>query len=186
MTKEEFNIVVNADLFRYKKSLSYRDFLRGLYIPGFRYTYILRRIDYHKNNFFLRKFFIFLRKYYSYKYGFQIGIETKIGKGFFIGHFGTLVINDEAELGANCNIAHNVTIGQTNRGKLKGCPVIGDKVWIGTGAVIVGGITIGSDVLIAPNSFVNFNVPDDSIVIGNPGNIIQRSNPTCNYINNIL
>ena len=86
----------------------------------------------------------------------------------------------------NCNISHGVTIGQANRGKLRGCPVIGNKVWIGTGAVIVGKISIGSNVLIAPNSYVNFDVPDNSIVFGNPGRIIPKANATDSYINSIL
>jgi serine O-acetyltransferase len=49
-----------------------------------------------------------------------------------MGHFGSVVINEYAKIGKNCNIAHNATIGQANRGKLKGYPTIGDNVWIGT------------------------------------------------------
>ena len=59
-------------------------------------------------------------------------------------------------IGDNCSITHNVTIVKTNRVSKKGCPVIGNEVWIGAGAVIVGKIIIGSNVLIAPNAFVNF------------------------------
>ena len=65
----------------------------------------------------------------------------------------------------------------------KGRPTIGDNVWIGAGTIIVGKIHIGDDVLIAPNSFVNFDVADHSIVIGNPGKIIPKQNPTRDYIN---
>lgn len=57
-------------------------------------------------------------------------------------------------------------------------------MWIGTNAVIVGNITIGSDVLIAPLAYVNFDVPDHSIVIGNPARIISRDNATAGYIQN--
>jgi serine O-acetyltransferase len=121
-----------------------------------------------------------------FKYGFQIPISTSIGPGFYIGHFGIIVINENAKIGKNCNVAHGVTIGQANRGMMRGCPVIGDKVWIGTGAVIVGRVSIGSNVLIAPNSFVNFNVPDNSVVLGNPGKIISKTNATEGYINSIL
>lgn len=73
----------------------------------------------------------------------------------------TIVINGKARIGKNCNIAHGITIGQANRGKLKGYPTVGDSVWIGTGSVIVGNINIGSNVLIAPNSFVNVDVKED-------------------------
>ena len=55
---------------------------------------------------------------------------------------------------------------------------------IGANAVIVGNITIGSDVLIAPPAYVNFDVPDHSIVIGNPARIIHRENATEDYVCN--
>lgn len=112
----------------------------------------------------------------------QIPLETKIGKGFYIGHNGRVIINKGAVIGDNCNIATGVTIGQENRGKRKGCPIVGNSVWIGTNSVIVGKITIGDDVLIAPLSYVNFDIPAHSIVIGNPAKIIQRSNATQFYI----
>lgn len=112
----------------------------------------------------------------------QIPTSTKIGAGFYIGHCGRIIINPNAVLGKNINIATGVTIGQTNRGKLKGVPTIGNNVWIGTNAVIVGKITIGDDVLIAPNAYVNFDVPEHSIVMGNPATIIHRDNATADYI----
>lgn len=76
-----------------------------------------------------------------------------------------------------------MVIRQENRGKRKGCPTIGDSVWIGANAVIVGKIRIGNDVLIAPLTYVNFDVPSHSIVIGNPGRIIHRDGATDGYIN---
>lgn len=114
----------------------------------------------------------------------QIPDKTKIGDGFYIGHCGRIIINPNVIIGKNVNIATGVTIGQENRGKRKGCPKIGDYVWIGTNSVIVGNISIGNNVLIAPNSFVNFDVPDNSIVIGNPGRIKQSQEATVNYIEN--
>ena len=119
----------------------------------------------------------------SRKTNIQISWKAKIGEGFYIGHCGRIIINPNAVLGKNVNIATGVTIGQENRGKRKGCPTISDNVWIGTNSVIVGNITIGTDVLIAPLSYVNFDVPDHSIVIGNPAKIIHRENATEGYIN---
>jgi len=69
---------------------------------------------------------------------------------------------------------------------LKGYPTIGDNVWLGTGVVIVGNVNIGSNVLIAPNTFVNFDVPDHSMVIGNPARIIKKENPAEGYILSVL
>ena len=73
------------------------------------------------------------------------------------------------------------------KGKLKGVPTLGDNVWMGTGSIIIGKIQIGSNVLIAPNAFVNFSVPSNSTVIGNPARIIHmNNNPVDGYINDIL
>ena len=87
-------------------------------------------------------------------------------------------------LQGNCNIHKGVTIGQENRGKRKGTPVIGDEVWIGINATIVGKVSIGSDVLIAPNTFVNKDIPDHSVVFGNPCVIIPNTKATEEYICN--
>lgn len=116
----------------------------------------------------------------------QIPYNTNIGEGLYIGHLGNIHINPKTVIGKNVNIAQGVSLGQENRGKRKGCPIIGDKVWIGANSVVVGNIKIGTDVLIAPNSFVNFDVPSHSIVLGNPGKIIPKQNATENYINRIV
>ena len=177
---------IKADLFRYKGLTGVIGFFLGLSIPGFKYMYLLRKISKCRKYSVKRLLLSFLKRRYSYKYGFQIPSITQIGEGFYIGHHGIVVINEKVKIGKNCNIAHGVTIGQTNRGKLKGCPTIGDKVWIGTGSVIVGNINIGSNVLIAPNSYVNIDVPDNSLVIGNPAKIVKKENPTRDYINFVL
>jgi serine O-acetyltransferase len=175
-----------ADLYRYGGLAGKKGFLKGLFIPGFRYMFLFRKASKCSRHSLKRLFFTFLKRRYSYKYGYQIPSTTEIGEGFYIGHYGTIVINGEVKIGRNCNIAHGVTIGQANRGKLKGYPTIGNNVWIGTGAVIVGNINIGSNVLIAPNSFVNIDVPDNSLLIGNPSRIIKKENSTEGYINFIL
>lgn len=174
--------IIQADLYRYGELTGRKGFYRGLLIPGFRYMYFLRKASKHSKYSVKGIFYRLIVSRYSYKYGFQIPVTTQIGEGFFIGHFGTIVINNKAKIGKNCNIAHGVTIGQVNTGKFKGSPTIEDKVWIGTGSVIVGNINIGSNVLIAPNSFVNSDVPANSLVIGNPAKIIQKDNPTEGYI----
>ncbi|WP_291871640.1 serine acetyltransferase [Maribacter sp.] len=178
---------IKYDLFRYTQKTTFKFLIKAwLKKPGFKYSYYLRKISGHNLNSISGLYYRYMLKKLTYKYGIQIPINTKIGKGLFIGHFGNIVINNDAIIGENCNIAHGVTIGQTNRGKYKGCPIIGDKVWIGTGSVIVGKINIGSNVLIAPLTYVNQNIPSNSIVKGNPMVIIENKNATKEYINNIL
>jgi len=178
----KMNDIIKSDLYRYDRLTKVS---KGKKKPGFRYMYYFRKATLHKKMSIYGIFYRLILRKLSYKYGFQIPVGTRIGEGFYIGHFGTIVINVESIIGKNCNIAHSTTIGQVNRGKLKGCPVIGNYVWIGTGSVIVGKISIGNNVLIAPNSYVNFNVPDNSIVIGNPAKIIINENATSEYINNV-
>jgi serine O-acetyltransferase len=109
--------------------------------------------------------------------------KTQIGEGFYLGHWGTVVINPKVKIGKNCNIMQGVTIAQANRGKHEGVPEIGNEVWIGTNAVIVGKVKVGNNVLIAPNVYLNTDVPDNSVVVGNPAQIISKLNATEDYIN---
>lgn len=141
------------------------------------------RVCQFSTNYFLKLFAKQMKKYYGNKYGLEISWQTKIGKGLYIGHAYNITINPNAKIGNNCNIHKGIVIGQTNRGKNKGVPTIGNEVWIGINAAIVGGITIGDDVLIAPNTFVNVDVPSHSIVFGNPCIIKQREHATEGYIN---
>lgn len=160
-------------------------FLKAYRNQGFRFIFFHRLINIYAKNKIIRFISRVMLRHYCYKFGFQINHNAKIGKGIYFGHFGTVVINEDATIGENCNINHNVTIGRQNRGSKKGSPIIGDRVWIGTGSVIVGKITIGNDVLVAPLSYINFDIPSHSIAIGNPAKVISKENPTLDYINNI-
>ena len=128
------------------------------------------------------KLFSKIRLYFlSRKFGLEFG-NASIGKGFYIGHPYNVTICDNAIIGNNVNIHKGATIGAENRGKRKGTPLIGNNVYIGINSTIVGNVSIGDDVLIAPNTFVNFNVPDHSLVIGNPAKVIRKDNATAGYI----
>ena len=178
--------IIKADLYRYEGHTGMKGLLRCLLTPGFRYMFIVRKISKCRKYSPMWLFYRILLRRYSFKYGIQIPYNTQIGEGFYIGHFGTIVVSPKAKIGKNCNIAHNVTIGMANRGRLKGFPTIGNNVWMGAGSVIVGNITIGDNVLIAPNSFVNVDVPPFSIVLGNPCKIVPKENTTEGYIQYIL
>lgn len=113
----------------------------------------------------------------------EISRDSMIGGGLYIGHAYCITINPDSIIGMNCNIHKGITIGQENRGLRKGTPIIGNNVWIGINATVVGNIHVGDDVLIAPNTYVNQDVPDHSIVFGNPCIIKNRKNATVDYIN---
>ncbi len=170
------------DLFRYYGEKGESLAKRILRPAELRYIYCLRKAKYAKNSISRSWYKLRLRRI-SDKTHIQIPAVTDIGEGFYIGHTGRIIVNSKVKMGKNCNIATGVTIGAESRGKRQGAPIIGDCVWIGTNAVVVGNVKIGNDVLIAPLTFVNFDVPDHSIVIGNPGKVIPRENATDGYIN---
>lgn len=124
-----------------------------------------------------------LFKVSAFGYKCEIPSSVKIGPGLYIGHPFCITLNPKTIIGSNCNLHKGFTIGQENRGKRKGTPIIGDCVWIGINSTIVGNITIGDDVVIAPNSNVNHDVPSHSVVFGNPCIIKKNGNSTEGYIN---
>ena len=122
----------------------------------------------------------------SRKCGLEISPSTQIGEGFYIGHPYGITINVDAKLGRNVNIHKGCTIGQENRGKRKGVPTIGDRVYLGINSTIAGNVTIGNDVFIASNTFVNQDIPSHSIVIGSPCKVIEQQHATEGYILNLV
>ena len=104
----------------------------------------------------------------------------------YIGHAYNITINSRVKIGRNCNTHKGAVTGQANRGARKGYPTIGDRVWIGINSAFVGKVLIGDDVMIAPNSYVNVDVPSHSVVFGNPCIIKHRDWATEGYVNNIV
>lgn len=151
-----------------------------LFTPGFRFIYFFRHASL-ASNVATRFFWRALLRLCSIRTGIQIPVGTKIGRGFRIVHFGAIVVNPGAVIGRNFNISQGTVIG-ISQGRSAGVPVIGDNVCMNANSVVVGGIRIGDNVLIAPGAFVNFDVPSDSVVIGNPGRIIPKERPTDKYI----
>lgn len=122
------------------------------------------------------------RKHMQTKYGLELGRGKNIAPGLYLGHAYGITVNPNAIIGKNCNLHKGCTIGQENRGSRKGAPSIGERVWVGTNACVVGAITIGDDVLIAPNSYVNRDIPSHSIVFGNPCVVKERKSATESYV----
>lgn len=169
---QSFKDLYTSDLARYGRKPS-----RYLRV----YHYLLRKAQ--TSTGIKKQVFHDLLLAHSLPHGIELSDETITGKGLYIGHAYCITVNKKAVLGENVNIHGGVLIGRENRGKRKGAPTIGNYVWIGMNAAIVGKVTVGDDVLIAPNAYVNFDVPDHSIVIGNPGKIYHCDNATKDYIN---
>lgn len=182
---------LRADVYRYRERTTARAVLSAyVHEPGFRFTYYLRKVAHYSKT--RRSFGIFGYAYnrlwlhhYRFKYGFDISPTTSIGPGLYLGHFGGVVVSPYAVLGSNVNIAQGVTIGAASRGPKTGAPTLEDRVWVGANAIIVGKITIGHDALIAPGAYVNFDVPEMSIVLGNPGKVVSSAG-SAGYVNRTL
>jgi serine O-acetyltransferase len=105
-------------------------------------------------------------------WGIYIHASAEIDGGLYVSHFGGVIIGP-IKMGKDCNIAHGVTIGKRAGGD-PGVPTIGDRVWIGFGSVVFGGITIGDGVTIGPLTVVGRNLQPRVMVAGNPIRILRR------------
>jgi serine O-acetyltransferase len=109
--------------------------------------------------------------------GIEIHPGAKIGQGLFIDHGMGVVIGETSEVGEDVTLYHTVTLGGTSLAKGKRHPTLGDRVTVGAGAKILGPITIGHDSRIGANAVVVKSVPQNSVVVGVPGQNIARTKP---------
>lgn len=107
----------------------------------------------------------------SVKLGFSIA-ENTCGPGLSIAHYGSIIINDAAKLGANCRIHNSVNIGAS--AGVKKAPQIGDNCYIGPGAILFGDIEIANNVTVAANATVNKSCLQENVVLaGTPAKIVK-------------
>jgi serine O-acetyltransferase len=180
-----FNLI-KSDVYRYSKKSSFINcVIVYLRVPGFRFM-VWHRIAHkaRKNKLLYVLPWIILSRL-KYKYGYDIPASTMIAPGFYIGHFGGVVISGKAIIGKNCNISQGVTIGFNPRGKNKGYPRIGDNVYLGPGAKVFGNITIGNNVAIGANAVVNCDVPSNCTYGGIPAKKISSYGSDLIIINKI-
>lgn len=102
-------------------------------------------------------------------WGIELPRRARIGPGLFIAHFGGVVVSERAVIGANCNLSQQITIGVGGKGARAGAPVIGDDVFIAPGARVFGAIRIGDNAAIGANAVVYRDVPDNAVVVLDPG-----------------
>lgn len=189
-TKQELNEYINADLFRYTGEVSRKAFKRTYkFIPGFRFTYWMRKCDYLSGrNILTRPSFYRANRRFKrlrYQFGFDIEYSTRIGKGLYFGHWGGVVIHPSVTIGKNCNISHQVTLGVDCNKGAGAIPAVGDKVYIGPGSKIFGKITLGDGCAIGANSVVNRNVPPGVTAAGAPAKVVSQ-NDSSSYVTNTV
>lgn len=105
--------------------------------------------------------------------GIELPCEVEVGRNFVIDHFGGIIISGYAKFGDNCRIRNGVVVG-LRRVDEPSAPVIGNNVDIGTGAKVLGPISIGNNVAIGANAVVITDVPDDCVATGIPAVVKPR------------
>ncbi len=107
--------------------------------------------------------------------GVEIHPAARIGEPFFIDHGSGVVIGETAEIGDRCVMFHNVTLGGMGKHRGKRHPTLGDDVFIGTGATLLGPISVGGNTKIGAGAFIHMrDVPPNTTVVGVPARIVKR------------
>jgi serine O-acetyltransferase len=187
VSTDELRHLWYADLYRYGPTAP-RAFLRALAAePGYRYAFVMRLTAYARSHgdpahrllaLVSRAWLRRLR----FRFGVDLPASTRVGSGLYMNHPTGIVVHSEAVIGRDCNLSQDVTLGEANRGRNAGFPTIGDGVYIGPGAKIVGAVHVGDDSAIGANCVVTSDVPPHSVVVGVPGRVISSDGAT-GYVN---
>ena len=145
-----------------------------LLYPGFHVLIFYRCSHwlYQHKRFFLARMISQLGRGFT---GIEIHPGATIGPCLFIDHGMGIVIGETAEIGTNCTIYHQVTLGGTGKDTGKRHPTLGDNVLIGAGAKILGPVYIGNNARIASGSVVLTDIPDNSTAAGVPAIVVRKN-----------
>ncbi len=143
-------------------------------------------IHYRIANWLYRHHCRFLARWVSQLSKFFTGIEihpgATIGRRLVIDHGTGIVIGETAEIGDDCLLYQNVTLGGTGKDVGKRHPTLGNNVMVGSGAKILGPFTVGDNARIAANSVVLREVPENATVVGVPGRVVRISGEKLDHI----
>ena len=142
--------------------------------PIGKFMYLLRSVEFYENckSNFIRKI---VKSYYKYRFkrisiqlGFSIPLNV-FGPGLYIPHYGTIIVNSNCTVGANCVLHTSVCIAGSER------KTIGDNAYFSTGVIVAGGIALADNITISANSLVNKSFSEENILIGGtPAKILKN------------
>lgn len=178
-SKQQLKQYIELDSFNYKAVIGWhrwRNRLKANPISDqwyiWDYLKTLRYCEYHINcdgilHKLMRVWYLHKLRSLSRITGFQIPPNT-VGEGLTIWHWGTIIINPKVKIGKNCTLYPGVLIGHKEEGQP--APVIGNNVFICSGAKIIGNVHIGNNVVIGHNCVVTHDIPDNTKVVVNKTN----------------
>lgn len=105
--------------------------------------------------------------------GIHLDVESQIGPGFFIGHFASIYVGPGVRIGAQSSIGQMCFVGAGGIEAAPGAPTLGDRVYLGVGAKVLGGVRVGDDAAVGANAVVLQDVPPNSVVAGNPARVVS-------------
>lgn len=187
-TRSELVAHVRADLTRYAGRASLGLLVKHwLVTPQFKCTTWTRVCGYLRRQPLLKPVVYPVAKAYllrlRHKYGVVIADYADLGPGLYLTRFGGVYLNGDTVIGKNVNISPMVLLGQTNRGKRMGSPVIGDRVFLAPGCKVVGHVHVGDDVAVGSNAVVTRDVPAGAVVAGVPATVLSVGTGSRGYIN---
>lgn len=171
---------LKSDIRRYTQGKGGKDtfyvfFEQGLWaIAVYRFGRWVRRVKLPVIAFLLRFCAFLLFKLTEIVTGVSLPASASIGKGFYVGHFGPCICHSDVKIGEHCAIGPGVVIGTRGLGD-RGVPVLGNNVYVGVGAKILGGLTIGDGARIGANAVVIDDVPAGTTVVGIPAKPVRSS-----------
>jgi serine O-acetyltransferase len=173
--------IFQADLSRYRsnpkagfqKNDLYLFFEQGIWaIAVYRFSQWIRKIPVPVLSHILKLLAYLLFKLMEILTGISLPASAQIGKGFYVGHFGATILHSDVVIGEGCSVGPGVIIGTRGMGK-QGTPILGNNVYVGTGAKILGAIKIGNNVSIGANAVVLVDIPDGATAVGIPAKVIK-------------
>lgn len=182
-SKKELKFFIFSDriINGFSINCSYKERLLGSLLPKYKiinFLFYMRKCSYYSN------INMFLYYYYRLKYiklGFQLGFSinyNSFGYGLRLPHYGTIIVNDSARIGSLAIIQPNTCIGENNN-------LIGNGLYLASGAKIMGGVKLGNNVTISTNSFVNKSFKENNILLVDcPAKIIKTLEPWYNLNEN--
>jgi serine O-acetyltransferase len=175
-----FEKLIRADAYRAKGKMMPLGAIMALGAVSrtFRPIFTLRLCQWSKGRFSLLLLFArLLHRYAQAKAGIDFPSGIRAGPGLLIVHGWGIVVNKDAIIGANVTLFNGVVIGRKDKilacGRQTEYPIIGDDVWIGPHAIVIGGVTIGDGAIIGAGSVVTRDVPPRCVVAGNPAKILR-------------